>query len=188
MGSPSPSPHREYWYFGSQERDAEDLLSKACALAWPYARYCALRYLHDGDAAYDLMDAAVANTERYCRRHQEARTPTQIFARMLSTVKRLSIKAAGRRREIYCGTLSDLDLFAKLTSTPDVEQAVYASEVFASLSERSRSITMWRIEGYTWRQIARKLGSHHSSVQYKYNQELRKLLKAASNRKASDQS
>jgi len=46
--------------FGSFAQRKISLFSSL--IAWPYALYCATRYLHDIHAAYDLMDAAVSNT------------------------------------------------------------------------------------------------------------------------------
>lgn len=54
-------------------KTADDLFRRARAMAWPYAVYCATRYLRDVDAAYDLMDAVVGNTEEYYIRFNGAR-------------------------------------------------------------------------------------------------------------------
>ena len=74
MDSRLPLPSSEYWYLGSPNPAMDELFRRLCVLAWPYALYCATRYLHDIHAAYDLMDAAVSNTERYYERFQGERT------------------------------------------------------------------------------------------------------------------
>ena len=64
MDSRLPLPSREYWYSGSPNPAVDNLFRRVCVLAWPYALYCATRYLRDVHAAYDLMDAAVANANQ----------------------------------------------------------------------------------------------------------------------------
>ena len=186
MSSPSPPP--EYCYVGSQKCDAEDLFPKTCALAWPYACYCARRYLHDPDAAYDLMDAAVANAEQYYMRFEGSRTPAQLLHRLLSVLKRLSKQAVKRRREVPSGLLLDLELLPQnLASKADVEQELYVAQMLARLTERSRLITYWRMEGYTWRQIADQLGADHTTVRRAYRRELRALFDVISESESQDE-
>jgi len=187
MGSTLPSNPREYWYVGSKQYGAEHPIRKACAAAWPYALYCAMRYLRDQDKAYDLMDAAVENIERYYERFQGKRTSTQLLYRMLSVLNRLSKQWVRKRREIPCGTLSDLDLITTtLALKPEAEQAAYVSQVLARLSDRARLVTFWRVEGFTWRQIADRLGSDHTTVRRAYQKELRALLTTISGGEGPD--
>ena len=49
-------------------------------------------------------------------------------------------------------------------------------QILAQMSERSRKITFWRIEGHTWRQIADKLNVNHTAARRAYHRELRRLL------------
>ena len=146
-------------------------------MAWPYAVYCATRYLRDVDAAYDLMDAAVDNTEEYYIRFNGARNSVQLFYRIVSVLKRLSKQRAWNNREIASGTLSDLEILAgKLSSKPQLEQNAYVRQILAEMSERSRKITVWRLEGHTWRQIAQVLNANYTTVRRTYHKELRALL------------
>ena len=146
-------------------------------MAWPYAVYCATRYLRDVDAAYDLMDAAVGNTEEYYIRFNGARNSVQLFYRIVSVLKRLSKHRAWNNREIASGTLSDLESLAdKLSSKPQLEQNAYVQQILAEMSERSRKITLWRLEGHSWRQIAQVLNANYTTVRRTYHKELRGLL------------
>ena len=118
-----PPPASEYWYAGSQDRAVDDLFRRACSLAWPYALFCATRYLHDIHAAYDLMDAAVSNAEQYYERFNGNRTASQIFYRIISVLKRLSKQRVQNNREIPSGSLPDLEEKARtLSSKPEAEQ------------------------------------------------------------------
>jgi len=176
-----PPPSGEYWYFGAQDRAVDDLFRRACALAWPYALLCATRYLHDIHAAYDLMDEAVSNAERYYERFNGNRTFSQIFYRVLSVLKRISKQRALNNHEVPSGSLPDLERKARaLSSKPEAEENAYVGQLLAQMSDRSRRITIWRIEGHTWRQIARKLSVNHAAVRRAYYRELRRLLSPAS--------
>ena len=172
-----PPPSSEYWYVGSQDRTVDDLFRRVCALAWPYALFCATRYLRDIHAAYDLMDAAVSNAEQYYERFNGNRTSTQIFYRIISVLKRLSKQRVQNNREIPSGSLPDLEVKARtLSSQPEAEQRAYVQQILAQMTERSRKITYWRIEGHTWRQIGDKLNVNHTAVRRAYHRELRRLL------------
>jgi RNA polymerase sigma factor (sigma-70 family) len=191
MDSRPPLPASEYWYLGSQNPAADDLFRRVCALAWPYAVYCATRYLHDTDAAFDLMDAAVSNAERYYQRFEGRRTSIQLYYRIVSVLKRLSKQRGGKWREIPKGSIFELEnLAGSLSAKSETEQTAFINQVIDKLSERSRKITSWRLAGHTWRQIAKELGASHVTVQRVYHKELRRLLspssRSSSEREESD--
>ena len=122
---------------GSQDRAVDDLFRRACSLAWPYALFCATRYLHDIHAAYDLMDAAVSNAEQYYERFHGNRTSSQIFYRIISVLKRLSKQRVQNNREIPSGSLPDLEVKARtLSSQPEAEQRAYVEQILAQMTER----------------------------------------------------
>lgn len=181
MDSRSPLPASEYWYLGSQNPAADDLFRRVCALAWPYAVYCATRYLHDTDAAFDLMDAAVSNAEHYYQRFQGHRTSIQLYFRIISVLKRLSKRRVGKRREIPKGSIFELENLARnLSAKSETEQTAFINQMIDKLSERSRQITYWRLAGNTWRQIAEELGASHVTVRRVYHKEFRRLLSRSS--------
>jgi DNA-directed RNA polymerase specialized sigma24 family protein len=186
MDSRSPLPSSEYWYLGSPNPAVDDLFRRLCVLAWPYALYCATCYLHDIHAAYDLMDAAVSNAEQYYERFQGERTSTQLFYRILSVLKRLSKQRVQNNREIFCGSLYDLDILATaLSAKSEADQTAYIAQVLGRMSERSRKITYWRLAGHSWRQIADALEASYVTVRRVYHKELRGLLFASSDRPSS---
>lgn len=194
MDSRPPLPTSNYWYLGSPDPAVDNVFRRVCTLAWPYAVYCATRYLHDVHAAYDLMDAAVCNAESYYERFQHERTPTQLFYRVISVLKRLSKQRVRNNREVSYGSLSDLEILATAFSTrSDTEQRAYINQVLARMGERSRKITQWRLAGHSWRQIAEALQSSPATIRRSYRKELRRLLLMSSEwpgsgqRKDSDQ-
>jgi DNA-binding NarL/FixJ family response regulator len=122
------------------------------------------------------MDAAVSNAEEYYERFHGNRTSSQILHRILSVLKRLSKQRAQNNHEIPSGSLPDLERRARtLSSKPEAEQRAYVEQVLAQMSERSRKVTTWRMEGHTWRQIADRLDVNHAAVQRAYRRELRRL-------------
>jgi RNA polymerase sigma factor (sigma-70 family) len=166
----------------------EDVFRRVCAVAWPYAVYCATRYLHDVHAAYELMDAAVCNAESYYERFRRERTHTQLFYRVVSVLKRLSKQRVRNNREVSYGSLSNLESLATAFSTrSDAEQRAYINQVLARMSERSRNITQWRLVGHSWRQIAETLQSSRATVRRSYRKELRGLLLFNSDWPGSDE-
>ena len=178
----------DYWYLGSPDPAVEDVFRRVCAVAWPYAVYCATRYLHDVHAAYELMDAAVCNAESYYERFRRERTHTQLFYRVVSVLKRLSKQRVRNNREVSYGSLSNLESLATAFSTrSDAEQRAYINQVLARMSERSRNITQWRLAGHSWRQIAETLQSSRATVRRSYRKELRGLLLFNSDWPGSDE-
>jgi len=177
MDQRPPPSASTYWYLGSPDPDVDQLFRRACALAWPYAVYCASRYLGDLHSAYDLMDEAVENTERYYERFNPERNSAQIFYRILSVIKRLSKQRLNSKREIARGSLYDLERLAQRhASGSEAEQAALVRQVLDKMSKRSQQIAYWRLAGHSWRQIAEELGASHITVRRVFHTEIRGLL------------
>ncbi len=194
MDQQPPLSASDYWYLGSPDPDVDQLFRRACALAWPYALYCATYFLHDPQIAYELMDEAVANAERYYERFNRQRSSAQLFYRILSVIKRLSKHRANSKREISKGSLSDLEELARRHSGgSEAEQTAFVRQILEKMSERSQQIAYWRLAGHSWRQIAEELGSNHITVRRVFHTEIRGLLFLSSGtdsfggRKDSDQ-
>lgn len=176
-----PFSASEYWYLGSPDPDVDLLFRRACALAWPYALYCASRYLHDHQAAYDLMDHAVESAERYYERFHGQRNSAQLFSHIASIIRRRSKQIVGGRKEISSGSLSDLDVFAQShVARSDAEQIAYVHQILGRMSARSRQIANWRLAGHSWRQIARRLNANFLTVRRIFHKEIGGLLFPAS--------
>lgn len=171
-----PLPAGDYWYQGSSDPAIDQLFRRACTLAWPYALYCAKRYHHDPDFAYDLMDAAVENAERYYERFDGKRTVLQLSSRIISVIKRVS-KQRTSRGEMAVGTLSELEHLAQSFAVkPNIEQDAFICEVLDRMTARTRRIVRWRVAGHSWRQIADELGADHITVWRQAKKEIRGLL------------
>ena len=180
MNSPPPLSAGDYWYLGSPDPAIDLLFRRACALAWPYAAYCATRYHHDQQVAYELMDAAVENAERYYQRFNGQRSAIQLSYRIVSVIKRISRQRANKS-EVTLGTLSELDVFKQaFQSKTDVEQDVIMRQILARMSERTRQIVRWREAGYSWRQIADELRAGHITVWRQVSREICRLLELKS--------
>jgi hypothetical protein len=177
MDQRPPLSASDYWYLGSPDPEADQLFRHVCTLAWPYALYCATRFQHDPQIAYELMDAAVENAERYYERFNRQRSSIQLFYRISSVIRRLSKHRANSKREIPRGSLSDLEELAQRYSDgSEAEQAAFVRQVLEKMSERSCQIAYWRLAGHSWRQIAEELGSNHITVRRVFHTEIRGLL------------
>ena len=106
-------------------------MEAAAQAAWPYALLCAWTYLHDHEAADDLMDHAVQNAVDYLGRHPDA-LQDKLTARVKSVLRRRAKQLAAKRsRELSHGSLTDLEpMYAERT---EIEQRVYARELLAQL-------------------------------------------------------
>lgn len=175
-----PLSASDYWYPGSSDPAIDQLFRRACALAWPYALYCATRYHHDPDLAYELMDGAVQNAERYYERFDGKRTVLQLSYRITSVIRRLS-KQRTDRSELAVGTLSELELLARnFTERPDIEQDAFVRQVLGRMTPRTRRIVLWRLAGHSWRQIADELGADHITIWRQVKKEILGLLELKS--------
>jgi hypothetical protein len=170
----------DYWYLGSPDPAIDLLFRRACALAWPFAVYCAARYHNDPQFAYELMDGAVENAEGYYQRSNGQRSAIQLSYRIISVIKRIS-KQRANRNEVALGTLSELDRFTQAFQTKtDVEQDAIVRQVLNRMSDRTRQIVRWREAGHSWRQIADELGADHITVWRQTSREIRGLLELKS--------
>ena len=178
---PRPSlPAGDYWYLGSPDPAIDQLFRRACRLAWPYAVFCAKYYHNDPDFAYDLMDAAVQNAERYYERFNGKRTVLQLSYRITSVIKRLS-KQQASRSEMAVGSVSELELLARnFAAKSDVEQDVFIRQVLDRMTLRTRRIVLWRLAGHTWRQIADELGVDRFTLWRQTKKEVLGLLELRS--------
>lgn len=185
---PRPSlPAGDYWYLGSPDPAIDQLFRRACGLAWPYAVYCAKFYHNDPDFAYDLMDAAVQNAERYYVRFDGKRTVLQLSYRITSVIKRLS-KHRANRSEMAVGSVSELERLARsFAAKPDVEQDAFIRQVLDRMTPRTRRIVLWRLAGHTWRQIADELGADHITVWRQAKKEMLGLLELKSDTPDTDE-
>jgi len=175
-----PLPAGDYWYLGSSDPATDQMFRRACALAWPYALYCATRYHHDPQVAYELMDGAVENAERYYQRFNGQRSAIQLSYRLISVIKRIS-KQRANRNEVALGTLSELDRFTQTFQTKtDFERDVIIRQVLDRMTDRTRQIVRWREAGHSWRRIADELGADHITVWRQATREIRGLLELKS--------
>lgn len=188
MDPEPPLSAGNYWYLGSPDPAIDQLFRRACALAWPYAVYCAARYHHDSHLAYDLMDQAVENAEQYYERFTGQCSAVQLSYRIVSVIKRLSKQRENRNREIAAGTLSDLEILTdRLAAKSEIEQDGYIHQLLGRMTGRTREIVYWRLAGHTWRQIADDLGANHITLWREVRTEIRGLLQLNSDTHDSDE-
>jgi DNA-directed RNA polymerase specialized sigma24 family protein len=178
---PRPSlPAGDYWYLGSPDPAIDQLFRRACGLAWPYAVFCAKYYHNDPDFAYDLMDAAVQNAERYYARFDGKRTVLQLSYRITSVIKRIS-KQRTSRSEIAVGSVPEMELLeCTFAANPDIEQDAFIRQVLERMTTRTRRIVLWRLGGHTWRQIADELGVDRLTLWRQTKKEILGLLELRS--------
>jgi hypothetical protein len=121
------------------------------------------------------MDHAAQNASEYIARHPDV-PPHKLTARIKSELRRRAKQlSAWRNHEFPCGSIDDLEHL--LAIQPDIEQRIYANELFAHLSPFAQKIAHWRSLGYSWRKIERTLEMDHTLVERAYFRELKSLLR-----------
>ena len=166
------------WAYSTGHPASDQRLEAAAKAAWPYALLCAWTYLNDQPAAHDLMDHALQNGSGYIGRHPGC-PDKKLSQRVKSVIKRRARQLAAKKsREIQYGSVFDLESLC--VGQSDVEQRIYANELFARLSPLAQSIVQWRWLGYSWRKIAEDLDMDHTVVRRAYFREMASLLHALS--------
>ena len=141
---------------------SDQVLEAAADAAWPYALLCAWTFGNDPHIAHDLMDQAIQNATDYITRHPNG-SSAKVNARVKSEIRRHAKHlAAKQRREFQTGCASKFE--AVRASHPEIEQRIYANEIFAKL-------------GYSWREIGRDMDVDYSEVRKAYFRELTLLLR-----------
>ena len=163
------------WACSTGHPASDQVLETAANAAWPYALLCAWTFLNDQDAAPDLMDHAVQIASDYVARHPDA-SSRKLTSRIKSEIKRRAKQLAAVRKYEHSYGLS-LDLEAFCASESDIEQRIYANEMFARLSPFAQLVVNRRWLGYTWREIGRSVEMDPTEVRNAYFLELESLLK-----------
>ena len=153
---------------------SDQVLEAAANAAWPYALLCAWTFLNDPHSAHDLMDHAIRNATEYIARHPSSNSG-KITARVKSEIRReVKHLAFKRKRECPSGSTSDLESLC--ASQPEIEQGIYAKQIFARLSPFAQAVINRRWLGYSWREIGRDMEMDYSEVRKAYFRELGLLL------------
>jgi hypothetical protein len=154
---------------------SDQVLEAAANAAWSYALLCAWTFLNDHHVAHDLMDRAIRNATEYIARHPDV-SSGKVNARIKSEIRReAKYLAAKQRRESSSGSASDFE--ALCATQPEIEQRIYANEIFVKLSPFAQGIINRRWLGYSWREIGRDLEMDYSELRKAYFRELGLLLK-----------
>ena len=162
------------WACTTGHPPSDQILEAAANAAWPYALLCAWTFLYDAHVAHDLMEHAIQNTTEYITRHPGV-SSAKVNARMKSEIRR-EARHLGLKQKRECPSGSSSAFEALFTTQPDVEQRIYASEIFVKLSPFAQGIINRRWLGYSWREIGHDLEMDYSEVRKAYFRELALLL------------
>jgi RNA polymerase sigma factor (sigma-70 family) len=169
------------WITPTSSSETNGMLKAAAAEVWPYALWCAWTYLHDREAAFDLMDRAIENTAGYASRLNDSANEQRFVWRMKSVLSRLAKQEARKHRlEVPYGLLVDLEYAQSQyqAEVPKVEQAVETKDILRRLSPEARNILKWTAMGYSWRQIANHLGVDRMTLRRAYDKEITTVLES----------
>jgi RNA polymerase sigma factor (sigma-70 family) len=183
MATRNPIDKDQMWSWIAPTTSAETngMLKAAATATWSYALWCAWTYLHDRDAAFDLMDRAIENTAGYASRLNGTATEQRLIWRMRSVLKRLAKQEVKKHSlEVPYGLLADLESARSQAQQeiPKFEQAVETKDILKKLSPEARNILKWTAMGYSWRQIAKQLGVDRMTLRRTYDKEIATVLES----------
>jgi RNA polymerase sigma-70 factor, ECF subfamily len=174
----------------------EDLMAQVCeggreALAVLFRRYAGLvrgvayRVLRDASEADDLLQDVFVLIHRLCKTFDGSRSPAKFWILQMAYRRAISRRRYLTSRHFY----TRLDLDETASELPDPRTTAEDSidgrlgngglqAVFEALSENQRqTLRLFFIEGYTFDEIAAKLGQSRGNVKHHYFRGLDRLRK-----------
>jgi RNA polymerase sigma-70 factor, ECF subfamily len=174
----------------------EALMAQICeggreALAILFRRYAGLvrgvayRVLRDASEADDLLQDVFVLIHRLCKTFDGSRSPAKFWILQMAYRRAISRRRYLTSRHFY--TRLDLDdtaseLVDPQTGARQIEDSIDGTDglqkVFEDLSENQRqTLRLFFIEGYTFEEIAAKLGQSRGNVKHHYFRGLERLRK-----------
>jgi RNA polymerase sigma-70 factor (ECF subfamily) len=177
----------------------EALMAQVCeggreALAVLFRRYASLvrgvayRVLRDGSEADDLLQDVFVLIHRLCKTFDSSKSPARFWILQMAYRRAISRRRYLTSRHFY--TRLDLDDTASEVADPRTSATQFGDSidgrlgnaglqhVFAMLSENQRqTLRLFFIEGYTFDEIAAKLGQSRGNVKHHYFRGLDRLRK-----------
>ena len=152
------------------ETDLLDAARRNWARVLSYAR----RYEQDSSIAADILEAVLRAISRARRARRISGNPIRNLDSYLyvAFVRRLNRHVARQPKIQFIGSLQDLDAFSGIDtrgSPPTVEDELLARELLKYMTGRPRDMLILRTSGYSWKEVARFLGTTANSAQVLFN-------------------
>ena len=153
-----------------------------------------VRYLrrkwHDRADISDLMQETYARVYEAARRER----PQQVKAFLFATARNLMIDKLRRVAVVSIEMVADIDQTLVITDEPDPERQVSARQELRALQsaldelpERCRQIVwMKKVEGYSQREIAQRMGVSEVVVEHQVGRAVRLLAEAIYSRRGGN--
>jgi len=164
---------------GSGTAVETDLLD-AARRNWPRAVSYAQRYQQDSSVAADILEKVLLATSRVTRARQNSGNPIRNLDSYLyvAFVRRLNRHMARQPKIEFVGSLQDLDALSSVKnqgSPPTVEDELLVRELLKFMSGHPRDMFFLRTSGYSWKEVARFLGTTANSAQVLFNKGVAKV-------------
>jgi len=164
---------------GSGTAVETDLLD-AARRNWPRAVSYARRYQQDSSVAADILEKVLLATSRVTRARQKSCNPIRNLDSYLyvAFVRRLNRHVARQPKIEFVGSLQDLDALSSVHtqgSPPTVEDELLVRELLKCMSGQPRDMFFLRTSGYSWKEVARFLGTTANSAQVLFNKGVAKV-------------
>jgi len=163
---------------GSGKAVDPDLLA-AARRNWTRVLSYASRYDLDSSIAADVLEAALVAISRARRTGNRLGKPIRNLDSYLYVVfvRRPNRHVARQPKIEFVGSLQDLAAcagFQTLSASPTVEDDLLVREVLNYVTGRPRDMIFLRMRGYSWKEVARRLGITANNAQVLFNKEIGK--------------
>ena len=152
------------------ETDLLDAARRNWARVLSYAR----RYGQDSSIAADILEAVLLAISRARRASRMLGNPIRNLDSYLyvAFVRRLNRHVARQPKIQFVGSLQDLDAFSGIhtpSSPSTVEDELLVRELLQYMTGGPRDMFFLRTSGYSWKEVARFLGTTANSAQVLFN-------------------
>lgn len=174
------------------ETDLLDAARRNWARVLSYAR----RYEQDSSIAADVLEAVLLAISRARRAHRRLGNPIRNLDSYMyvAFVRRLNRHVARQPKIQFVGSLQDLDAFGGVQtrgSSPTVEDELLVRELLKYMTGHPRDMFFLRTSGYSWKEVARFLGTTANSAQVLFNKGIEKarsrIMKLTGSRRRSSE-
>ena len=164
---------------GSGAAVETDLLD-AARRNWPRVLSYARRYQQDSSVAADIIEAVLLATSRVTRARQKSGNPIRNLDSYVyvAFVRRFNRHIARQPKIEFVGSLQDLDALSGVQthgSPPTVQGELLVRELLTYASRPPREMFFLRTSGYSWKEVARFLGTSANSAQVLFNRGIAKV-------------
>jgi DNA-directed RNA polymerase specialized sigma24 family protein len=169
----APNPRQEPFrvaFTDHRGRPIEPTVRAAAEVIGPRAIQYACRFIGDPALAANLLEEAAATVSRVVRRNRDP------IVALESYLFRAFIRLVSRAKRSESAFVSSRGLPHEGSDTEtDIESRILVGELLARCDPTIRDMFIRRIQGFSWKEIAKDYGVSAHAAESRYSQALRRL-------------